>query len=209
MMMHRTATSTTFWYCTFITILFIDHTYSELEKPDPRGVRINKCCEPFEILIDSRCTQVNETTTGECVICNNDIAFIFFKCFINCVCVPNAICVCVCVCIRVLFVSFDPNQNFKFLLFVRVLGRWSPVFTESNGVGNVQVPSFYFAVGLPKCGRMQMWPIYYYPTVGESFHYDNNRSDLIYIFSCHSNILYVFDSLYRVAINWLYCRMGG
>lgn len=56
--------SSSLWYCTFITILFFDQTYSELEKPDPRGVRINKCCEPFEILIDARCTQVNDTTTG-------------------------------------------------------------------------------------------------------------------------------------------------
>lgn len=64
-MIHRTASSTAFWCCTLITILFIDQTNSELEKPDPRGVRINKCCEAFEILIDSRCTQVNDTTTGK------------------------------------------------------------------------------------------------------------------------------------------------
>lgn len=48
-----------------------------------------------------------------------------------------------------------------------VPGRWSPVFTDYNGDANVQVPDFYFAVGIPECGRMQMWPIYYYPTVSE------------------------------------------
>lgn len=48
-----------------IIVLLFQKTQSELEKPDPRGVRINKCCEPFEILIDSRCTHVNDSTTGE------------------------------------------------------------------------------------------------------------------------------------------------
>lgn len=74
-MIHRTASSLSspaitfkissmLSYCIFITILFFDQTHSEFEKLDLRGVRINKCCEPFEILIDSRCTQVNDTTTG-------------------------------------------------------------------------------------------------------------------------------------------------
>lgn len=28
------------------------------------GVRINKCCETFEILLDGVCTNVNKTSTG-------------------------------------------------------------------------------------------------------------------------------------------------
>lgn len=54
------------WHCAFIIIVLLFHqTQSELEKQEARGVRINKCCEPFEILIDSRCTHVNDSTTGE------------------------------------------------------------------------------------------------------------------------------------------------
>lgn len=55
------------------------------------------------------------------------------------------------------------------LNFVNCTGRWFPVFTDYDGDGNVQVPNFYFAVGVPECGRMQMWPIYYYPTVSVFF----------------------------------------
>lgn len=55
---------------------------------------------------------------------------------------------------------------FNKFMFCYLAGRWSPIFTDYNGAGNVQVPEFYFAVGIPECGRMQMWPIYYYPSVG-------------------------------------------
>lgn len=39
---------------------------------------------------------------------------------------------------------------------------WSPVFTGYDGEQNVQVADFWFAIGMPDCGPMQMWPIYHY-----------------------------------------------
>lgn len=39
------------------------------------------------------------------------------------------------------------------------------MFTGLDGQENVQVAEFYFAIGLPDCGPLQMWPIYHYPTV--------------------------------------------
>lgn len=42
---------------------------------------------------------------------------------------------------------------------------WSPIFTGFDGKPNVQVPGFWFAVGIPQCGRHQMWPVYSNPTV--------------------------------------------
>lgn len=35
------------------------------QKHGPNSVRINKCCERFEILVDFSCTQVNESVTSE------------------------------------------------------------------------------------------------------------------------------------------------
>lgn len=38
---------------------------------------------------------------------------------------------------------------------------WHPIFTTENGRANVQV-DFVLIPGLPDCGSMQQWPIYYY-----------------------------------------------
>lgn len=38
------------------------------QKHGPNSVRINKCCERFEILVDFSCTQVNESVTSEYII---------------------------------------------------------------------------------------------------------------------------------------------
>lgn len=35
------------------------------QKHGPNSVRINKCCERFEILVDFSCTQVNESVTSK------------------------------------------------------------------------------------------------------------------------------------------------
>lgn len=35
------------------------------QKHGPNSVRINKCCERYEILVDFSCTQVNESVTSE------------------------------------------------------------------------------------------------------------------------------------------------
>lgn len=32
------------------------------------SIRVNKCCEPFELLIDLRCVDANKTEQGMCVI---------------------------------------------------------------------------------------------------------------------------------------------
>lgn len=47
---------------------------------------------------------------------------------------------------------------------------WSPIFTGYDGQTNVQVPGFWFAVGIPKCNQKQMWPIYNDSTVLYSEH---------------------------------------
>lgn len=104
------------------------------------SIRINKCCEPHEILVDLRCTDVNDTKTKEGIVLAlyafREIFFFSFVCFFN------------------------------FLIFYSFLTEpWSPIFTGADGMQNIQVPSFWFAVGIPQCGQKQMWPIYHYPTV--------------------------------------------
>lgn len=42
---------------------------------------------------------------------------------------------------------------------------WSPIFTGYDGKTNVQVPGFWFAVGVPECGYHLMWPVYADATV--------------------------------------------
>ncbi|KAJ6639547.1 putative G-protein coupled receptor Mth-like 5 [Pseudolycoriella hygida] len=94
---------------TFMTfglyILILNKYLVMLEKHGPNAVRVNKCCEKNEILVDLRCTTVNSTS-----------------------------------------------------------GLWQPIFTGYDGRDNVQVGEFWFAVGVPDCGPMQMWPVYHYQT---------------------------------------------
>lgn len=45
------------------------------------------------------------------------------------------------------------------------IGLWQPIFTGYDGRENVQVEEFYYAIGVPDCGPMQMWPVYHYQTV--------------------------------------------
>lgn len=49
------------------------------------------------------------------------------------------------------------------MLFWIFTAVWSPLFTGYDGEQNVQVKDFRFAIGLPDCGPMQMWPIHHYP----------------------------------------------
>lgn len=44
------------------------------DKNNPNAVKVNKCCESFEIIVDLRCTHVNDTnSTSECVRSNSFI----------------------------------------------------------------------------------------------------------------------------------------
>lgn len=56
-----------FHHLSFAAILFvvlIDIRAISGDKHNPNSVRINKCCEKFEILVDGVCTHVNKTNTG-------------------------------------------------------------------------------------------------------------------------------------------------
>lgn len=46
-----------------VVFLFVIRTING-DKHNPNAVRINKCCESFEILVDGVCTHVNKTNTG-------------------------------------------------------------------------------------------------------------------------------------------------
>lgn len=48
-----------------IYVLILNKYLVMLQKHGPNAVRINKCCEKNEILVDLRCTEVNRTS-GEC-----------------------------------------------------------------------------------------------------------------------------------------------
>lgn len=39
------------------------------------------------------------------------------------------------------------------------VGKWSPIFTDYSGKANVQVPEFWFAIGIPQCGNRQIFTI--------------------------------------------------
>lgn len=67
-------------------------------------------------------------------------------------------------------VMYFSCSNFKYEVNTKhtfTLEKWSPIFTGHDGQTNIQVPGFWFAVGIPKCNQKQMWPIYYYPTVNK------------------------------------------
>lgn len=99
------------------------------------SVRVNKCCEPNEILVNLRCIDANQTNEG---ILN---AFhLNWRQFVLIYSLFYRICYFLC------------------------LDVWSPIFTGYDGKPNKQVPGFWFAVGIPQCSQKQMWPIYYYPT---------------------------------------------
>lgn len=51
------------------------------------------------------------------------------------------------------------------IVSIRCLGLWSPIFTDYNGVSNVQVPNFWYAIGIPQCGNRQIFTINHDPTV--------------------------------------------
>lgn len=53
-----------------VVILFIITTATHLakaspQKPDPNVVRVNKCCEKFEVLYENQCTHVNQTRIAD------------------------------------------------------------------------------------------------------------------------------------------------
>lgn len=39
---------------------------------------------------------------------------------------------------------------------------WIPVFTNENGLDNVQVKAFEFVIGQPACDNTQIWPVYHF-----------------------------------------------
>lgn len=51
-----------------VVVCFILISSINGEKHSANSVRVNKCCERFEILVDSRCTHVNETDSGKCAL---------------------------------------------------------------------------------------------------------------------------------------------
>lgn len=58
-------------------------------------------------------------------------------------------------------------------MIYNIKGIWSPIFTDYNGRSNIQVPDYWFAVGIPECGQRQMWPISHDPTVFPRLIYEN------------------------------------
>lgn len=52
------------------------------------------------------------------------------------------------------------------LFFIAI---WSPTFTGYDGRINVKVDGYQYLIGLPDCGKMQMWPVYNDPQVCKLF----------------------------------------
>lgn len=40
------------------------------------------------------------------------------------------------------------------------LASWTPIFTGRDGKMNVKVEDYQALIGLPDCGKMQMWSVY-------------------------------------------------
>lgn len=47
-----------FWVFLFSITLTTAELYRDYDRPQ---TRVNKCCEPYEILVDSHCVHINET----------------------------------------------------------------------------------------------------------------------------------------------------
>lgn len=45
-----------------IYVLILNKYLVMLQKHGPNAIRVNKCCEKYEILVDLRCTEVNRTS---------------------------------------------------------------------------------------------------------------------------------------------------
>lgn len=48
-----------------IIFVILNNRIVNSDKQNPNAVKVNKCCETFEILVDLRCTSVNESVTSE------------------------------------------------------------------------------------------------------------------------------------------------
>lgn len=54
----------------FVLLFLGNHSSSQAHLTDKlEPIRVNKCCEKFEVLLDSSCTHVNETHSGNSFIC--------------------------------------------------------------------------------------------------------------------------------------------
>lgn len=56
-----TPLSPTFLFLTLTLTLTLHLATGSPQKPDPNVIRVNKCCEKFEVLVDKQCTHVNQT----------------------------------------------------------------------------------------------------------------------------------------------------
>lgn len=56
---------------------------------------------------------------------------------------------------------------FKFVH--EILAEWSPTFTGYEGKQDVKVDEYRYLIGIPDCGKMQMWGVYHDPQVGLDF----------------------------------------
>lgn len=45
-------------------------------------------------------------------------------------------------------------------MIILKLAVWSPTFTGKDGKMNVKVEDYQALIGLPDCGKMQMWSVY-------------------------------------------------
>lgn len=125
-----------------VLLIFCQNCRSSLTQSHVEGsVRINKCCEPNEILSDSRCVNANETEQGNIDDKNRNW---------------NGV--------RIISPRNTTAIN-KFNHYCVCAETWEPTFTDKTGKPNAQVPGFWFAVGVPQCNQMQTWPIYFYPGV--------------------------------------------
>lgn len=53
-----------FSFAALVFVVLIEFRAISCGKHGPNAVRINKCCESYEILVDGVCTHVNKTNTG-------------------------------------------------------------------------------------------------------------------------------------------------
>ena len=97
-------------------------------------VRINKCCEKFEIYVDSRCVIAQDINASKLKI---------------------------------------KIWNFIFSVFFSIAAEWKPKFTGYEGKLNVRVDEYRYTIGLPDCGKMQMWGVFHDPDVSKQTNIKN------------------------------------
>jgi hypothetical protein len=67
------------------------------------------------------------------------------------------------------FYFYNSRVSKSNFIYIFLSAEWEPRFTGYDGKLNVKVNEYKFLIGLPDCGKMQIWPVYHDPTVRNNY----------------------------------------